>query len=143
MDEQRTRPRVYLIETMSDMEDDVLRTWLERQADDSGQPPPTVRVTDQALADLVRRKDDPLLTPLRVVWLPKETHPDGAQRLRETLSLRDPLHPGQNMQRRVMRDDPAGAKFWKAIRLRSATSNGGSPRTAVGRFRISSAARPR
>ncbi|QDQ91210.1 glycerol-3-phosphate 1-O-acyltransferase [Rhodococcus sp. WB9] len=107
MDEQRTRPRVYLIETMSDMEDDVLRTWLERQANDSGQPPPTVRVTDQALADLVRRKDDPLLTPLRVVWLPKETHPDGAQRFRETLSLRDPLHPGQNMQRRVMRDDPA------------------------------------
>ncbi|MFD9661998.1 glycerol-3-phosphate 1-O-acyltransferase [Rhodococcus sp. NPDC059968] len=107
MDEQTTRPRVYLIETMSDMEDDVLRTWLERQANDSGQPPPTVRVTDQALADLVRRKDDPLLTPLRVVWLPKETHPDGAQRFRETLSLRDPLHPGQNMQRRVMRDDPA------------------------------------
>ena len=107
MDEHTTRPRVYLIETMSDMEDDVLRTWLERQANDSGQPPPTVRVTDQALADLVRRKDDPLLTPLRVVWLPKETHPDGAQRFRETLSLRDPLHPGQNMQRRVMRDDPA------------------------------------
>ncbi|MFC9554299.1 glycerol-3-phosphate 1-O-acyltransferase [Rhodococcus sp. NPDC056960] len=107
MDEQRARPRVYLIETMSDMEDDVLRTWLERQANDSGQPPPAVRVTDQALADLARRKDDPLLTPLRVVWLPKETHPDGAQRLRETLSLRDPLHPGQNTQRRVMRDDPA------------------------------------
>ena len=79
MDEHTTRPRVYLIETMSDMEDDVLRTWLERQANDSGQPPPTVRVTDQALADLVRRKDDPLLTPLRVVWLPKETHPRTAR----------------------------------------------------------------
>ncbi len=107
MEEQKTRPRVYLIETMTDLEDDVLRTWLERQANDTGQPPPTVEVTDEALADLASRKDDPLLTPVRVVWLPRETHPDGVQQFRETLSLRDPLHPSQTTQRRVMRDDPS------------------------------------
>ncbi|MFZ2175130.1 MAG: glycerol-3-phosphate 1-O-acyltransferase [Rhodococcus sp. (in: high G+C Gram-positive bacteria)] len=107
MSEQSTRPRVYLVETMSEMEDDVLRTWLERKTDDSGQPPPAVRINDQALADLARRKDDPLVTPLRVVWLPQENPVEGAQRLRETLSMRDPLHPGANTQRRVMRDDPS------------------------------------
>lgn len=107
MEEEKTRPRVYLIETMTDVEDDVLRTWLEEQAGDTGQPPRTVQVTDEALADLALRKDDPLLTPLRVVWLPREPRPDGVQQLRETLSLRDPLHPNQTTQRRVIRDDPS------------------------------------
>ncbi|AOW91839.1 glycerol-3-phosphate acyltransferase [Rhodococcus sp. WMMA185] len=107
MNEQGTQPRVYLVETMTELEDDVLRTWLERQANDTGQPPPTVEITDEALADLALRKDDPLLTPLRVVWLPGQSHPEGVQQLRETLSLRDPLHPSQTTQRKVMRDDPS------------------------------------
>ncbi|MFF0817551.1 glycerol-3-phosphate 1-O-acyltransferase [Rhodococcus sp. NPDC003318] len=101
------RPRVYLTEAMTETESGVLHTWLGLQVSGSSVPATAVTITDQALDELTRREDDPLLTPVRVVWLPRDPHEPGAQRLREALSPRDPLHPGRSAQRRMLRNDPA------------------------------------
>lgn len=99
-------PRVYLTETVTAAEDGVLRAWLEHRPTDTGQPATVVPITDRSLAELTSREDDPLLAPVRVVWLPPA---DNGHRhgLRETLSPRDPLHPGRGAQRRMLRSDPA------------------------------------
>ncbi len=60
----------------------------------------------QALSSLALRDDDPVLTPVRVVWMPDTTNGHRGQRLREVLSARDPLHIGRSAQRRVLRTDP-------------------------------------
>ncbi|MFD4179604.1 glycerol-3-phosphate 1-O-acyltransferase [Rhodococcus sp. NPDC058514] len=100
------RPRVYLTETMTAAEDGVLRSWLGKHPTDTGQPAIAVPISSESLAELSSREDDPLLAPVRVVWLPPPSnghrHP-----LRETLSPRDPLHPGRGAQRRMLRSDPA------------------------------------
>ena len=101
-----TRPRVYLTEAMTETESGVLHTWLGEQLSDATVPATAVAITDQALLDLTRREDDPLLTPVRVVWLPRNPNEPGTVRMREAMSPRDPLHPGRGAQRRLLRTDP-------------------------------------
>ncbi|MCA1008183.1 glycerol-3-phosphate 1-O-acyltransferase [Rhodococcus hoagii] len=103
-------PRIYLTEEMTDTEDRVLRTWLGRREAEDGRPTVTVATTGQSLSALVLRDDDPVLTPVRVVWMPETTNGHRGQRLREVLSARDPLHIAPNAQRRVLRSDPARCK---------------------------------
>ncbi|MFC4605807.1 glycerol-3-phosphate 1-O-acyltransferase [Rhodococcus kronopolitis] len=111
MSESATRQRVYLTETMTEAEAGVLRTWLAGQSTGSGTHPTAVAITDRTLADLSQRTDDPLLSPLRVVWMPDaDRRRNVAVRLREALAPRDPLHPGRGAQRRVLRTDPSRAR---------------------------------
>lgn len=102
-----TRPLVYLTEAMTVTESSVLHTWLGLQMSGSTAPSTAVTITDRSLAELAARQDDPLLTPVRVVWLPRDPHEPGSHRLREALSPRDPLHPGRSAQRRMLRNDPS------------------------------------
>ncbi|RVW02682.1 glycerol-3-phosphate 1-O-acyltransferase [Rhodococcus xishaensis] len=97
---------IYLTEPMSETEDRVLRTWLQRREAESGQRTVTVSTSDQQLTALTRREDDPVVTPVRVVWLPDIANGHRGQRLREILSARDPLHLSPKSQRRVLRKDP-------------------------------------
>ncbi|NMM83920.1 glycerol-3-phosphate acyltransferase [Rhodococcus sp. SRB_17] len=103
-----TRPQVYLTETMTEAEAGVLRKWLAVKAQGTTKPATTVAITDRTLADLARRTDDPMLTPLRVVWLPDtQTEQNVVRRVRNALAPRDPLHPGRSAQRRTLRTDPS------------------------------------
>jgi len=108
MSENTTNPRVYLTETMTEAEAGVLRKWLADKATASETRPVTVNITDKTLAELAARTDDPMLAPLRVVWIP-DTHTkhNVAVRLRDALAPRDPLHPGRGAQRRTLRTDPS------------------------------------
>ncbi|MDG3008670.1 glycerol-3-phosphate 1-O-acyltransferase [Rhodococcus sp. D2-41] len=99
-------PRVYLTAPNSDTEQRVLAHWFTQHPDPAGAPPESVEITDASFADLARRDDDPLITPLRVVWLPGEHDGRGARHLRELLSPRDPLHPATATQRRLLRTEP-------------------------------------
>lgn len=96
------RRRVYLTEAMSDAEVDVMSRWLGNFGDGDGDAPRVVPVTDVALAELVRGGGDPLLTPVRVVWLPENADGSGDHWIRDTLSRRDPLHPSRTAQRRLL-----------------------------------------
>ena len=86
MSENTTNPRVYLTETMTEAEAGVLRKWLADKASSSETRPVTVNITDKTLAELAARTDDPMLAPLRVVWIP-DTHTkhNVAVRLRDAL----------------------------------------------------------
>lgn len=106
MTEPERHPRIYLTEEMTDTEDRVVRTWLGSRENESGHPTVTVATTGQALSSLALRDDDPVLTPVRVVWMPDTTNGHRGHRLREVLSARDPLRIGANAQRRVLRSDP-------------------------------------
>lgn len=101
-----TRPRVYLTEAMTETESGVLHAWLGAQVSETTTPATAVTICEQTLIELTRRDDDPLLTPVRVVWLPRDPHEPGSMRLREALSPRDPLHPGRGAQKRLLRTDP-------------------------------------
>ncbi|ORM08387.1 glycerol-3-phosphate 1-O-acyltransferase [Prescottella equi] len=126
-------PRIYLTEEMTDTEDRVLRTWLQRREAESGEPTVTMATAGQAMSALVLRDDDPILTPVRVVWMPDTTNSHRGQRLREVLSARDPLHIAPNAQRRVLRSDPGRCKVIEGdpaslteMRERLAERGGGS-----------------
>ncbi|MFD1811833.1 glycerol-3-phosphate 1-O-acyltransferase [Rhodococcus gannanensis] len=128
-----TRPRVYLTEAMTETESGVLHTWLGEQLSDAAVPATAVTITDQTLLDLTRRRDDPLLTPVRVVWLPRNPNEPGTIRLREAMSPRDPLHPGRGAQRRLLRNDPTRCRVIEGepaplsdLERRLAESGGGS-----------------
>ncbi|RDI24020.1 glycerol-3-phosphate acyltransferase [Rhodococcus sp. AG1013] len=130
---QSTHPTIYLTEPMTETEERALRTWLGHQESETGSPTVTFANTDQALSALTRRDDDPMVTPVRVVWLPDITNGHRAQRLRDVLSARDPLHLGSNAQRRVLRSDPArcrviegDAASMSELRDRLAERGGGS-----------------
>ncbi|BDC71906.1 glycerol-3-phosphate 1-O-acyltransferase [Prescottella equi] len=133
MTEADRHPRIYLTEEMTDTEDRVLRTWLGRREAESGEPTVTMATTGQAMSALVLRDDDPVLTPVRVVWMPDTANGHRGQRLREVLSARDPLHIAPNAQRRVLRSDPARCKVIEGdpaslteMRERLAERGGGS-----------------
>ncbi|MGG7103368.1 glycerol-3-phosphate 1-O-acyltransferase [Rhodococcus sp. 24CO] len=102
-----TRQNVYLTEPMTEDEAGVLRKWLADKARGTAQPSTTVAITDRTLGELSRRTDDPMLAPLRVVWLPSnQTEQNVVGRVRNALAPRDPLHPGRSAQRRTLRTDP-------------------------------------
>ncbi|MCL2535647.1 MAG: glycerol-3-phosphate acyltransferase, partial [Nocardiaceae bacterium] len=126
-------PLVYLTEPMTDTEDRVLRTWLQRREADTGEPTVTVATSDQGLIALAQRDDDPELTPVRVVWMPDTGNGHRGHQLREALSAHDPLHLGANAQRRVLRSDPARCRIIEGdgatlndLRDRLAERGGGS-----------------
>lgn len=99
------RSRVYLTESMSETEAEVMSRWLGTRSYSGGSAPRVVRITDDALDELVRDGGDPLLTPVRVVWMPDRSG-GRHSRIRDALSNRDPLHPGRNSQRRLLRAQP-------------------------------------
>lgn len=128
-----TRPQVYLTEAMTVTESSVLHTWLGLQVSGSAVPSSAITIDDRSLTELVARADDPLLTPVRVVWLPRDPHEPGSHRLREALSPRDPLHPGRGAQRRMLRNDPSRCRVIEGepaplsdLARRLAESGGGS-----------------
>jgi len=126
------------------VEVDLLADWLlARQSDhphtedDVLQLPPRA-ASNGALAELVDRLEsgeDRWIVPVRVFWMP----PVGASALYTAAALlpgRDPYHPNERQQRRLVRDDPSRARVVageaaKVSELRQQwrdTTVGGSPR---------------
>ncbi|WP_137725565.1 glycerol-3-phosphate 1-O-acyltransferase [Prescottella subtropica] len=124
---------VLLTEPMSETEQRVLTEWLARREAESGAAPVTVATTDAALSELTLRTDDPVLTPVRVVWMPDVSDGHRGHRLREVLSARDPLHLAAKAQRRVLQHDPGRCRVVEGdgaplseLRGRLAERGGGS-----------------
>lgn len=92
--------------TMTNVELELINKWLRSggMAD-----PDAVRVlsgTVEELADLLPDEGDGLVTPLRVVWLPRER--DGARQTRwsDLAALANPHRPGQRRQRHIVDREP-------------------------------------
>ncbi|MFI7587264.1 glycerol-3-phosphate 1-O-acyltransferase [Spongisporangium articulatum] len=107
-----TRSHVYLSAAGSAVERELIRSWVrdEASADESpgGPAPDIVEIGTPGeptpLGPLARRLDggdDPLLVPVRVVWLPPDRGGERTVRWRDALTFRDPRRPRSREQARI------------------------------------------
>src|SRR5215468_8675903 len=100
---------VFLLDACSGIERRILQQWVLEHHVPTGIPyemiaiPPTRRRPrrprlDSRLEACLAAYDDPLLTPLRVVWLPRERAGGPRRRLLRLLLLGDPRDPGRVRQ---------------------------------------------
>ncbi|WP_194817180.1 glycerol-3-phosphate 1-O-acyltransferase [Nocardia sp. XZ_19_385] len=110
---QRTTPEsvVALIEASSPVERQIIGDWLNAGgiAQEFGGAVPVTQLDLDAGAiatRLVGRHDDPLVVPVRVLWLPPER--DGVRRITFTdlATMTNPRKPNRLAQRRLARKDP-------------------------------------
>ncbi len=102
---------VVLASTSTQVEREVITEWLASDGlgREHGERPP-LQITldaDSVVARLVSRSDDPLVVPVRVLWLPKER--DGVRRARiaDLATLTNPRNPNRLAQEWIVRKDPA------------------------------------
>jgi len=116
----RGRRVVFLLDAATALERRILESWIRRHlpaapdaaaiADTVAIPPSRGRKRGtgglDALEVAVSQGDDPLLAPLRVVWLPPR-RPDGTRvvRLRDVLLRGDPFDPSAGRQRLILARD--------------------------------------
>jgi glycerol-3-phosphate O-acyltransferase len=60
-------------------------------------------------ADVLARDDDTVLVPVRVAWLPEDRSGRRAARVTDVLPGRDPYHPSDRQQRRILARQPGRA----------------------------------
>ncbi len=74
---------------------------------------------DERLPERLAGEDDPLLLPVRVVWLPRER--EGARRagIADVLALTNPRRPRTRMQRRIMRREPDRSRVVAGVPARA------------------------
>ena len=110
---------VFLLDASGPFEERLLRDWItkSRPSNGAGVPVDVVpmpssrkdgprRRSDQRLAESLSHGDDPLLAPLRVIWLPKTPTAPGSDGLLRLLVLGDPRDPGRLRQRWISRRNP-------------------------------------
>jgi glycerol-3-phosphate O-acyltransferase len=109
------RPVVYLIDASSRFERRLLERWIAENAPEGAASekiaiPPSRRRRrsrlDPSLEARLATGDDPLLVPLRIVWLPAERDGQRKVRLRDLLLFGDPRDPGLLRQAWVARRSP-------------------------------------
>ncbi|WP_040794380.1 glycerol-3-phosphate 1-O-acyltransferase [Nocardia higoensis] len=109
----RPAPRsvVALVDASSGVERELIGTWLARGgiASEFGTDAPVTQLDLDAAAvaaRLIGRRDDPLVVPVRVLWLPPER--DGVRRMSfgDLALLTDPRKPNRLVQRKLARKDP-------------------------------------
>ncbi|MGH7894736.1 MAG: hypothetical protein ACREQL_08710, partial [Candidatus Binatia bacterium] len=118
------QPRVvFLLDVNSDVEQRLLTGWIERHHVPTGIPyevvpiPPSRRrrrgrIDRSALEGCLAAPDDPLLTPLRVAWLPAPERGGGQlRRLLRLVAFGDPRDPGRVRQAWVARRHPERAQI--------------------------------
>jgi len=93
---------VYLVDAAGPVEREVVAAWVRER----GEGREMVALTVPAIAARLRHGDDPLLTPVRVTWLPADRPPTLASRLAGAAPMRSPRRAGLAEQRRIVRAEP-------------------------------------
>ncbi len=109
---------VFLTVAATSIEQRLIDAWIARHrpagvaladVEQIAVPDPHDRKADAVDAKLVRRLaigDDPLLVPLRIVWLPAERDGERVARLTDLVTFGDPRSPGSLRQRMVAGSGP-------------------------------------
>ncbi len=101
-----TRPTVFLADDMTPVEAEVFEEWLRARSNGDGVE--VVRTTSTDLETLALRTDDPLLTPVRAVWV-SDPVVDTSGDLRALLG--DPLRVGRRRQKKARRTNPSSCRI--------------------------------
>lgn len=117
--ESAGRPVVFLLEADTAVERSLLRRWVHENAPAGAAPheafvlEPTERDAGSRVPPELERRlaapDDPLMQPLRVVWLPPERDGARAARLRDMLTFTNPRDPTL-VQQLLLRSRPGRAQ---------------------------------
>lgn len=102
-----TGPVVVLAQVSTPVERDIIARWLREEGPRSTGPAALIDLAVESVAgELVSRTDDPLVVPVRVLWLPPER--DGTRRARvsDLATLSNPRNPHRLMQKWIVRNAP-------------------------------------
>lgn len=111
------RPVVFLLDAASSLEERLLRRWVEdaRPEGVSAAEVEAIRIPSSRrtrvdkmgpLEPALATSEDPLLAPLRVLWLPKEREGRRVARMSDALRFGDPRDPGTLRARMIARFAP-------------------------------------
>ena len=100
------RPIVFLLDVATSLEEGILRKWIANTCPDGVdlQSVEAIRIPSSRrskgtqlgpLEPVLATADDPLLSPLRVLWLPAERKGERVASLRDILHFGDPRDPGR------------------------------------------------
>ena len=112
-------PTVFLLEVSGPLEDRLLEGWIARRAPQADGPPQIRRAhlpqtrrrrqrrrPDPRLDAFLADDDDPLLVPMRVVWLPRHRNGRRTVGWRDLLAFGDPRDPDRVRQHIIFRTRP-------------------------------------
>ena len=109
-------PYLFLLDVSSKFEYELLKDWIERNRPPGVEDVTAARIPasrrlnqrrlDPRLGARLAEADDPLLVPLRVVWLASKQDGMRRIRLRDVLVWGDPRDPGRWSQRWIARTNP-------------------------------------
>lgn len=109
------RPVLFLLDAASSLEEKLLRDWIARQRPQGSQDVDALTIPasrrrrgrlDPKLETVLATGENPLLAPLRVVWLPRVRDGRRAARFSDLLRLGDPRDPGRLRERWVLSREP-------------------------------------
>lgn len=110
------RPVVFLLDAASALEERLLREWIERRRPEGAPPAEALAIpssrrrrrrrVDGRLEPLLATGGDPLLAPLRVVWLARERGGKREVRAADLLRLGDPRDPSRLREHYTLRAHP-------------------------------------
>ncbi|MFJ4654191.1 glycerol-3-phosphate 1-O-acyltransferase [Nocardia sp. NPDC088792] len=109
--EDRPCPVVVLVDASSVVERELIDGWIAEggPAAEYGFDTPVVQLAMDAFAvasRLVGRRDDPVVVPVRVIWLPPEREGVRRTTFADLATLTDPRKPRRFMQRRLLAKAP-------------------------------------
>jgi glycerol-3-phosphate O-acyltransferase len=93
---------VYLIPTATAVERDLIDEW----AGNGAEAGPAEIVAREALEGRLRKGDDPVVTPVRVAWLPRERDGSRTARWSDFLAGHNPRSPNARRQRAIRAREP-------------------------------------
>ncbi|KAA0017976.1 glycerol-3-phosphate 1-O-acyltransferase [Antrihabitans cavernicola] len=104
-----TEPIVVLAQASTPVEREIITRWLREEglgSEHRGTPTQIDLDVETVAGKLVSRTDDPLVVPVRVLWLPPER--DGTRRahVSDLATLSNPRNPNRLMQRWIVRNAP-------------------------------------
>ncbi len=107
------RAVLFLLDARNQLEEKMLRNWVQRSNTDSASAPQMVCLAlrdkalpnTQALKNTLNTADDTRVAPLRVAWLPSEEFLNSGPRLRDLL-LGDPRRPNAKQGQRILDEHP-------------------------------------
>jgi glycerol-3-phosphate O-acyltransferase len=99
-------PRLALAVDATGTERRLMEQWLRSEGLDAATPAGMLVVADDTLAARLQRHGDVLVTPVRVVWLPRERDGDRRTRWSDLVLLANPRQPGPRRQQHIARREP-------------------------------------
>jgi glycerol-3-phosphate O-acyltransferase len=104
-EEAASRPVLVLSGAQTTVERELVDRWVADTYTD-GSSVEVMTVADERLAERLGRRDDPLVAPVRVGWLPRERHGTRRARWSDLLLLANPRRPRPQTQQRIVRREP-------------------------------------